>query len=59
MTPTAGRARPKSASQVRVDAAEADGGQDLVDEAVLREQPGPHDARRDERDDLRQEEHRA
>ena len=40
------------------DAAEADRGEDLVDEPGRGQQPAPHDAGRDERDDLRQEQHR-
>ena len=56
MIPTAGSARPKSASQVRVRPPRPTAESELVDEAVLGEQPGPHDARGDQWDDLREEE---
>ena len=59
MTPTAGNASAKSASHARVMPPSPIASEDLVDEAALRQQPAPHDAGSDERDDLGQEEHRS
>ncbi len=58
MMPTAGRAVSKSPSQARVTSPRPIAVEDLVDETGQGQQPAPDDARRDERDDLRQEQDR-